>query len=133
MSRDVRVRIGRDRYKTEIEVEQHKLLADEPTDVGGTDLGPSPTEFLMSSVGTCKAITVRMYADRKEWDLEAIEISMSLSEQRTDLQKTTFMHCHIRLIGNLDDAQRQRLLLIAEKCPVHKILTNPIVIESNLI
>lgn len=133
MSRDIRVRIGRDRYKTEIEVEQHRLVADEPTDVGGTDLGPSPTEFLMSSVGTCKAMTVRMYADRKAWDLESVEISMSLSEQRTDLQKTTFMHCHIRLSGNLNDAQRQRLLAIAEKCPVHKILTSPIVIESNLI
>ncbi len=133
MARDIIVRIGTERFKTEIEVAQHTLLADEPTDVGGTDLGPSPTELLMSSVGTCKAMTVRMYADRKEWDLTAVEISMSISEQRTDLQKTTFIHCHIRLSGNLDDAQRQRLLTIAERCPVHKILTSPIVIESNLV
>ncbi|WDF70638.1 OsmC family protein [Sphingobacterium oryzagri] len=133
MSRDIRVHMGRDRYKTVIEVAEHQLLADEPTDVGGTDLGPSPTEYLLSSVATCKAMTLRMYADRKSWDLESVEITMSMSQQRTDLQKTTFMHCHIRLSGQLDDAQRQRLLTIAEKCPVHQMLNSPIVIESNLI
>ncbi len=133
MARDITVKIGREHYKTEIEVAQHQLHADEPTEVGGTDLGPSPTELLLSSVGTCKAMTVRMYADRKAWDLATVEISLSLSEQRTDLQKTTFVHCHIRLTGNLDDAQKQRLLTIADRCPVHKILTSPIVIESNLV
>jgi putative redox protein len=133
MARNIIVKAGLDRYKTEIHVQQHLLLADEPEDVGGTDLGPSPTELLMSSLGTCKAMTLRMYADRKAWDLEEVEIEMSISEQRTDLQKTTFIHCHIKLSGSLDDAQRARLLTIADKCPVHNILKNPIVIESNLI
>ncbi|TDS13004.1 OsmC family protein [Sphingobacterium paludis] len=133
MARNIIVKAGLDRYKTEIHVQQHLLLADEPEDVGGTDLGPSPTELLMSSLGTCKAMTLRMYADRKAWDLQEVEIEMSISEQRTDLQKTTFIHCHIKLSGSLDDAQRKRLLTIADKCPVHNILKNPIVIESNLI
>ncbi|MFD1770044.1 OsmC family protein [Sphingobacterium suaedae] len=132
MARDITVKIGKDHYKTEIQVEQHNILADEPIDVGGTDLGPSPTEFLMSSVGTCKAITVRMYADRKNWELEAVRIRMSIGAQEGELQKTTFIKCHIELIGNLNETQRKRLLTIADKCPVHKILINPIIIESNL-
>ncbi|KGE12757.1 OsmC family protein [Sphingobacterium deserti] len=133
MARNIIVKTGLDRYKTEILVGQHIVVADEPEDVGGTDLGPSPTELLMSSLGTCKAMTMRMYADRKAWDLQDVEIEMSISEQRTDLQKTTFINCHIKLGGALDDKQRNRLLSIADRCPVHKILNSPIVIESNLI
>ncbi|GHE34785.1 OsmC family protein [Sphingobacterium griseoflavum] len=133
MERDIIVKIGRERYKTEIEVAQHKVYADEPKNLGGTDLGPSPAELLLSSLGTCKAMTLRMYADRKEWDLASVEIKMSMSEQRTELQKTTFIHCHIRLHGDLDETQKGRLLLIADRCPVHKILTSPIIIESNLV
>ncbi|WP_437919743.1 OsmC family protein [Sphingobacterium sp. LRF_L2] len=133
MAREVRVKIGKEKYKTEIEVDQLNLLADEPEDVGGGNLGPSPTELLMSSLGTCKAMTIRMYADRKGWDLKTVQIKIVIGEQQTDLQKTTFFNCHIALDGDLDDSQRQRLLTIADRCPVHKILTNPIVIESNLI
>jgi|SRR5690606_28961672 putative redox protein len=133
MARDISVKIGKDRYKTEIHVDQHVVLSDEPEDVGGTDLGPSPTELLMSSLGTCKAITVRMYADRKQWALDGVDIHVSIGAQEGELQKTTFIKCHIRLYGDLDEMQKKRLFQIAEKCPVHKILSNPIVIESNLI
>ena len=133
MARNIIVKAGVDRYKTEIYVHEHVLLADEPKDVGGTDLGPSPVELLLSSLGTCKAMTLRMYADRKAWDLQEVEIELSISEQRTALQKTTFIHCHIKLGGELDDTQRNRLLRIADRCPVHTMLNSPIVIESNLI
>ncbi len=133
MDKKVTVKIGRDRYKTEVLMQEHSLIADEPQDVGGTDLGPNPKELLLASLGTCKSITIRMYADRKEWPLEAVEIDLSMGTQQAELQDTTFINCHIKLIGDLDDAQRKRLLLIGDKCPVHKLLSNPIVIDSNLI
>ncbi|MBD1426826.1 OsmC family protein [Sphingobacterium arenae] len=133
MTKSVITRIGKDPYRTEIHIQPHVLLADEPKEIGGQDLGPAPGELLLSSLGACKAITMRMYADRKQWDLEAVEISLSISKQRGELQETNFIKCHIRLDGNLDETQRQRLLKIGNKCPIHKILSNPIVIESNLI
>ncbi len=133
MTKSVITKIGKDPYKTEIHIPPHVLIADEPKDVGGQDLGPAPMELLLSSLGSCKAITMRMYADRKKWDVDAIEISLSVSKQKGELQETNFIKCHIRLDGNLDETQRQRLLKIADKCPIHKILSNPIVIQSNLI
>jgi len=133
MTKSVITRIGKDPYRTEIHIQPHVLLADEPKEIGGQDLGPAPGELLLSSLGACKAITMRMYADRKKWDLDAVEISLSISKQRGELQETNFIKCHIRLDGNLDETQRQRLLKIGNKCPIHKILSNPIVIESNLI
>ncbi|MBD1435050.1 OsmC family protein [Sphingobacterium sp. DN00404] len=133
MTKSVITKIGKDPYKTEIHIQPHVLIADEPKDLGGQDLGPAPGELLLSSLGSCKAITMRMYADRKKWDVDAIEISLSVSKQKGELQETNFIKCHIRLDGNLDETQRQRLLKIADKCPIHKILSNPIVIQSNLI
>lgn len=133
MTKSVITKIGKDPYRTEIHIQPHVILADEPKDMGGQDLGPAPAELLLSSIGSCKAITMRMYADRKKWDLTGAEISLSISKQTGELQETNFIKCHIRLDGNLDETQRQRLLKIADKCPIHKILSNPIVIESNLI
>jgi len=133
MAKEVIVRIGKEKYKTEIQIDNHKIVADEPKDVGGGDLGPAPTEFLLSSLGTCKAMTVRMYADRKAWGLDKVDIKLSISFQKSEQQKTAFIKCHINLEGDLDNEQRQRLLYIADKCPVHGILSNPIVIESNLV
>lgn len=133
MTKSVITKIGKDPYRTEIHIQPHVILADEPKDMGGQDLGPAPAELLLSSIGSCKVITMRMYADRKQWDLTGAEISLSISKQTGELQDTNFIKCHIRLDGNLDETQRQRLLKIADKCPIHKILSNPIVIESNLI
>jgi len=133
MMKSVITKIGKTPYKTEIHIQPHILVVDEPKDVGGQDLGPAPAELLLSSLGSCKASTMRMYADRKKWDLDAVEISLSISKQKGELQDTNFIKCHIRLDGDLDEEQRRRLLAIADKCPIHKILSNPIVIESNLI
>lgn len=133
MTKSVITKIGKDPYKTEIHIQPHVLISDEPKDLGGQELGPAPAELLLSSVGSCKAITMRMYADRKNWNLDAVEISLSMSKQKGELQDTHFIKCHIRLDGELDEEQRRRLLVIADKCPIHKILSNPIVIESNII
>lgn len=131
MANQVSVSIGRERYETKIKVQQHAITADEPLDAGGTDLGPSPKELLLSSLGACKAITVRMYADRKGWPLEGLSIDLSFLDKTDGAPNTNYIHCEIKLIGDLDDEQRKRLALIADKCPVHKILSNPIVVESN--
>lgn len=133
MKEDVIVSIGKKKYTTEVTIGHHTLIADEPTDLGGQDLGPSPTQLLLSSLGTCKAITMRMYADRKEWPLDSIEISLSSETIKSDLQQTTYIRCNIKLLGDLDDKQKARIYKLGEKCPVHKILTNPIVIESNML
>lgn len=131
MANQVSVSIGRERYETTIKVQQHVIVADEPLDAGGTDLGPSPKELLLSSLGTCKAITVRMYADRKGWPLEGLSIDLTYLDKNDGEPNTNYIHCEIKLIGDLDAEQRKRLALIADKCPVHKILSNPIVVESN--
>jgi len=120
--------IGRDKYRTELITNGHHLVADEPEEVGGKDLGPGPGEFLMVSLASCTAITVRMYADRKQWPLEKIRVEVT-SEK---MDKTTIFIRHVYFEGTLDDEQRNRLLQIANACPVHKALTNPIEIKTEL-
>ena len=120
--------IGRDRYRTELITNGHHLVADEPEEVGGKNLGPGPGEFLMVSLASCTAITVRMYADRKQWPLEKIRVEVT--SERSD--KTTIFTRHVYFEGALDDVQRNRLLQIANACPVHKTLTHPIEIKTEL-
>lgn len=120
--------IGRERYKTELITNGHHLIADESEEVGGKNLGPAPGEFLMVSLASCTAITVRMYADRKQWPLEKIRVEVA-SEK---VDKTTIFIRHVYFEGALDDEQRNRLLQIANACPVHKTLTNPIEIKTEL-
>lgn len=133
MATEVSVSIGKEKYTTQVKMGQHELVADEPTDLGGQDLGPAPTQLLLSSLGTCKAITMRMYADRKEWPLESVEVLLSAETVPSNQQQTTYIRCTIKLHGDLDEKQKARIYKIAEKCPIHKLLTNPIVIESNLL
>lgn len=104
------------------------MLVDEPADVGGTDLAPSPGQLLRTSLASCTAITLRMYADRKKLDVDEIRVTVS-SEKR---EHNTVFYCAVSLTGNLTEEQRQRLREIAHACPIHKILTNPILIETTL-
>jgi putative redox protein len=121
--------IGKEHYKTELISAGHKLVADESTEAGGTDLGPAPGEFLMVALAACTAITLRMFADRKKWLVERIRVEIG-SEK---INATTIFNRHIYLEGSLDDEQRQRMLQIANACPVHKTLTNPIEINTQLL
>jgi putative redox protein len=120
--------IGREHYRTELFTNGHPLIADEPDEVGGKNLGPGPGEFLMVSLASCTAITVRMYADRKLWPLEKIRVEV-MSDK---IDRTTIFIRHVYLEGALNDGQRNRLLQIANTCPVHKVLTNPIEIKTEL-
>lgn len=115
-------------YRTELKARKHSLIADEPEDEGGKDLGPRPGDFYRMSLASCTAITLRMYANRKNFDVKKIEVSVS-SEQG---EGKTILHTNIKINGNLDEAQHNRMLQIAKLCPVHKVLTNPIEIITNL-
>lgn len=122
-------RIGRDHFKTEIISNGHLVIADEPTNGGGTSQGSSPSEFLLVALASCTAITLRMYADRKKWALDKIEVEVNLEKGAN----TTLFTREVLLEGALDNEQRERLLQIANACPVHKILSNPIQISTKLI
>ncbi|MBL7872349.1 MAG: OsmC family protein [Cyclobacteriaceae bacterium] len=120
--------IGKDHYRTELLASGKTIIADEPEEVGGTDQGPAPGEFLMMALASCTAITVRMYADRKKILLDKIRVEVTFEKQQF---KSVFTR-DIYLEGELSEEERQRLLEIAEKCPVHKTLSNPIEIETKL-
>jgi putative redox protein len=120
--------ISTEMYVTELKTDTHLLQADEPTDNGGKDLGPSPGDLLRMSLASCTAITLRMYANRKNLGVQQIEVMVSSEQQEG---KTTFRRS-IEITGSLTAEQNVRMLQIANACPVHKMLTNPIEIETAL-
>jgi len=104
----------------EVELEGgHTLVVDEPAERGGTDTGPRPTQLLAASLAGCTAITVEMYADRKGWDVGAIEVDVDVAYDGT--VPSTYAVA-LKLPAELDEEQRRRLLAIAAKCPVHRVL-----------
>ena len=107
-------------YQHEVEIREHRLIVDEPEDEGGTDSGPGPTELLAASLATCIAITMEMYAGRKDWDLGAVEVEVDFTAA-TQEDGPKFA-VKISLPASLDDDQLDRLLVIARKCPVHRAL-----------
>lgn len=123
--------IKKELYKTEIHSSSgNVLISDEPETVGGKNLGFSPSELLASSLAACTSATLRMYADRKGWGLEEVRLEVSLEVNREE--NRTEIHRKIELIGNLDQTQRNRMLAIANACPVHKILSGTIDIQTEL-
>lgn len=121
--------IGRDHYSTKVSsASKHAIIADEPEDKGGTNLGMAPGELLAASLGACTCITVRMYVDRKEWPLE--QINVKVTYERNVETNTSVFHKEIELIGDLDPDQKKRIYQIAEKCPINQTLSNPIKIET---
>lgn len=129
---------GRERFRTEIRSGKHVLVADEPTKVGGGNLGPSPYDLLAASLAACTAMTLRMYADHKKIDLA--EVSVRVRHDRVhekdceDCEKKgdriDRLRRDISFAGKLDAAERQRLVEIADRCPVHKTLSGEIRIET---
>ena len=128
---NVNAKIGRDHYKVVLSAGKNTIIGDEPIDKGGGDEGMNPYEILASALGACTCATVRMYADRKEWKLEGINVTLTLT--RDDEKNATNITRDIEFVGALSPEERERLLAIANKCPVHKILTNPINIQTTVI
>ncbi len=117
-------------YATHAYTGNHTLVSDEPLDHGGTDTGPTAHQYLLSALGMCMAITMRMYANRKKWDLQKVEIHLNMEKNPDDNGESTVIYKRIELFGALDEDQKKRLLLISVKCPVHKTLTSPIHIRE---
>jgi putative redox protein len=121
--------LDRSNYKTKVYSGGHFIYSDEPENLGGTDEGMPPAALLLASLGSCTAITLRMYADRKKLNLEHIKIHLAICPE-DKISKETRITKKIELTGDLLDTDRQRLLEIANKCPIYKILSNPIVVQD---
>ena len=140
MARTVLINGGRVRYPQNISVGEHFLGADEPVEVGGSDTGPDPYELLLSSLGACISITLRRYADRKQWPLEEVQVRLGYGRGHADdcatcdgeLKLIDVINVQLSVMGDLSEEQRRRLLEIAGKCPVHRTLTSPIQINTRL-
>ena len=107
-------------YEHEIELREHRLIVDEPQEVGGGDQGPTPAELLAASLASCTAITLEMYADRKEWGLGTVEVEADFEHATADAPPK--FDVKITLGGELSEESQQKLLTIAGKCPVHRAL-----------
>jgi putative redox protein len=141
MSRSVTVTSGSLRFVQNISVGPHVLKADEPHEHGGADAGPDPHELLLGALGACAAITVQMYADRKQWPLEGVHIDLSYvqvpAEDRADSGARSEMvdgiEMGISFSGGLSEGRERRLLEVAGKCPIHRLLTSPVSIQAKLL
>jgi len=106
-------------YAHDVEVDGHRLRVDEPPEAGGEDSGPRPTKMLGASLAGCIAITVEMYAERKGWDVGQVEVDVEMNYEGV---VPNDFEVGLKLPSHLDEEQRRRLLVIATKCPVHKVL-----------
>ncbi len=139
--KEVVVRLGDEGYTTEIMARHHSLKADEPEDVGGNDFGPTPYELLSASLGACTAMTLHMYARRKKWDLQEVTVHLThFKDYAKDAMgcedkssKIDYFERLLELEGDLSDQQKDRLMDIADKCPVHRTLHGDIEIKTGLL
>jgi putative redox protein len=136
MTRAIVVTAGEVKYVQDVTVGPHLLHADEPEAAGGRDIGPSPYELLLAALGTCTAITVQMFADRRQWPLRNVQVRLSHARSHADdcaqcdtsPAKLDRIDLAITLSGDLSEDQRRRLLAVAGRCPVHNTLSAPILI-----
>jgi putative redox protein len=119
-------------WQQEISAGRHCFISDEPVSMGGSDAGPSPYQFLLAALGSCTSMTLRMYAERKQWPLQNVVIALTHSKVQTADPgvKTDRIERRITLVGPLSVEQRSRLIEIANKCPVHRTLLGQIDIET---
>jgi putative redox protein len=128
-------------FTTSIQTKKHHLIADEPESVGGDDFGPSPYDYLSAGLAACTVMTLKLYAERKKWDLQEVFAFITYSKKHSDDLMLDFdkplrldhVQKRLKFVGNLDDSQKQRLKEIASKCPVHKTLQSEVIIETELV
>lgn len=115
---------GRTAYRTDMLTRDHNWLVDEPESLGGTDLGPTPFDLLKGALGSCTTVTLRMYADRKGWPLEEVRVEVTHDRVR-DAASGEIVDEFRRVLemdGDLTAEQRAKLVEIADRCPIHKLL-----------
>jgi putative redox protein len=130
---------GAGTYTQQITAGRHRLVADEPQPIGD-DAGPTPYDLLLAALGACTSMTVRMYADRKGWQLDRIQVTLrhkrihaqDCADCETKVGWVSHIDRVVEITGDLDDVQRQQLLHIAERCPVHQTLTSEVDVATSL-
>jgi putative redox protein len=134
----VSTKVGSPGYRADVTARAHNFVIDEPTALGGTDAGPTPYEYLLGALSGCTAMTLRLYANRKGWPLESVEVKMRTSRSHEidceNCEKTavgiTRIERKVEMLGSLTDEQKQRLLEIADRCPVKQTLERGIKVET---
>jgi uncharacterized OsmC-like protein len=132
---------GQGRFAQIVRAGRHTLYADEPIDLGGDDIGPDPYDYLLAGLGACTSMTLRMYALRKELPLRRVTVRLGrdrihakdCEDCETREGRLDEITREITIEGDLDDAQRQRLLEIADRCPVHRTLTTEVKVRTRLV
>jgi len=130
-----------DNFTTSIQTKRHSMIADEPASIGGDDFGPSPYEYLNASLAACTVMTLKMYAERKQWDLQEVFVYISYSKKHSDeleldVEKPGYLdHINkkLKFVGDLDEKQKQRLKEIASRCPVHKTIASKVIFETSIL
>jgi putative redox protein len=126
---------------TVADIRSHRLTLDEPEPMGGTDAGPTPLETLLAALGACTAMTLRLYADRKGWDLDTVRVKLTHREtpraecldcRPSPFERVDRLHRVVELEGNLNDEQIARLREIADRCPVHRVLTRDAAVVTEI-
>ncbi|MFP4845039.1 alpha/beta fold hydrolase [Winogradskyella sp. PE311] len=133
--------IVEDNFTTSIQTKNHTFIADEPASVGGNDFGPSPYEYLNAALAACTVMTLKMYAERKKWELEEVFVYISHSRKHSDdlqieVDKPKYLdHINkkLKFVGNLHASQKERLKEIASRCPVHKTIASEVIFETQII
>ena len=140
LARSAYINDGRLRFIQTISIGPHSLTADEPFDGGGSDAGPNPYELLLAALGSCASITVRMYAERKQWPLEGVRVAASWGRVHdedcaacdSELEMADGIELELSFLGDLSKQQRLRMIEIANRCPVHRTLSAQIPILTRL-
>lgn len=133
--------IKEDNFTTAIQTKNHTLIADEPTSIGGSDFGPSPYEYLNAALAACTVMTLKLYAERKKWDLQEVFVYISHSrihskDMNTDVDKPKYLDYiskKLKFLGNLDTEQKERLKEVASRCPVHKTIASQVEFQTQII
>ena len=124
------IAIRKGKYEHEVRIREHRMTADEPEDMGGHDVGPSPEELLAAALASCTAITMEMYAERKGWDVG--EMVVDVEYEAAQRGSPTRFVMHVGLPKELPEDQRDRLMQIAAKCPVHRALEGEVMFEETV-
>ena len=122
-------RLGTDNYLMEIKTTSHTVMVDEPESVGGGDLHPNPPQYLLSALASCTAITIKMYANNKGWEVGNIDVDVKMKVVQSEGKSIKKITKAVKFEKSIDESQVQRLLQIGSKCPISKLLEEPVEME----